>query len=68
MAGRAAPAWCTKPLIADHPDLSGWQVYACGNPLMVEAARRDFAARLRAAGRRVLRDAFTPAAPAGTPA
>ena len=24
------------------PDLSGWQVYACGAPLMVEAATRDF--------------------------
>jgi CDP-4-dehydro-6-deoxyglucose reductase len=24
------------------PDMRGWQVYACGAPLMVEAARRDF--------------------------
>lgn len=26
----------------DLPDLSLCQVYACGNPLMIEAARRDF--------------------------
>ena len=29
----------------DLPDLSGHQVYACGAPLMVEAAQRDFAAQ-----------------------
>lgn len=26
----------------DHPDLSGYEVYACGNPLMVDAARYTF--------------------------
>jgi CDP-4-dehydro-6-deoxyglucose reductase len=26
----------------DFPDLSGHQVYACGVPLMVEAAHKDF--------------------------
>ncbi|MBC2768380.1 CDP-6-deoxy-delta-3,4-glucoseen reductase [Pusillimonas minor] len=26
----------------DIPDLSGYQVYACGAPVMVESARRDF--------------------------
>lgn len=29
----------------DHPDLSAHEVYACGAPPMVDAARRDFAAR-----------------------
>jgi CDP-4-dehydro-6-deoxyglucose reductase, E3 len=32
-------------VMRDIPDLSGWQVYACGNPLMVEAASRDFTER-----------------------
>jgi CDP-4-dehydro-6-deoxyglucose reductase len=32
-------------VIADHPDLSAHEVYACGAPVMVEAARRDFSAR-----------------------
>ncbi|BAO82707.1 2-polyprenylphenol hydroxylase and related flavodoxin oxidoreductase [Serpentinimonas maccroryi] len=31
-------------VLADFPDLSGHQVYACGAPVVVEAARRDFAA------------------------
>lgn len=31
-----------RAVIADLPDLSGYQVYACGTPAMVEAARRDF--------------------------
>jgi len=30
-------------VMADIPDLSGHQVYASGNPLMVDAARADFA-------------------------
>ncbi|MGB7479261.1 MAG: CDP-6-deoxy-delta-3,4-glucoseen reductase [Burkholderiaceae bacterium] len=31
-------------VLADLPDLSGYQVYACGAPPMVDAARTDFAA------------------------
>jgi NAD(P)H-flavin reductase len=31
-----------RVLLRDVPDLSGWQVYACGNPLMIRSARRDF--------------------------
>lgn len=31
-----------KTVLEDHPDLSGFQVYACGAPAMVDAARRDF--------------------------
>lgn len=34
-----------EAVLADIADLSGWQVYACGAPAMVEAARRDFIAR-----------------------
>jgi CDP-4-dehydro-6-deoxyglucose reductase len=30
-------------VMEDIPDLSGHEVYACGTPLMVEAAKRDFA-------------------------
>jgi CDP-4-dehydro-6-deoxyglucose reductase, E3 len=32
-------------VMRDIPDLSRWQVYACGSPLMVEAASRDFTQR-----------------------
>ncbi|AOY92917.1 CDP-6-deoxy-delta-3,4-glucoseen reductase [Cupriavidus sp. USMAA2-4] len=31
-----------QAVMADHPDLSGHEVYACGAPVMVNAARRDF--------------------------
>jgi len=31
-----------RAVMADFPDLSGVQVYACGVPIMVDSARRDF--------------------------
>jgi NAD(P)H-flavin reductase/ferredoxin len=31
-----------RAVLRDVPDLSGWQAYACGNPLMIRNARRDF--------------------------
>ncbi|MEY3202327.1 MAG: hypothetical protein RIR70_1877 [Pseudomonadota bacterium] len=34
-----------EAVMADHPDLSGHEVYACGAPAMIEAAKRDFVAR-----------------------
>jgi len=34
-----------EAVLADFADLSGYQVYACGAPVMVAAARRDFIAR-----------------------
>ncbi|MDP1651474.1 MAG: CDP-6-deoxy-delta-3,4-glucoseen reductase [Rhodocyclaceae bacterium] len=34
-----------EAVLADHADLSAWQVYACGAPVMCEAAKRDFTAR-----------------------
>jgi NAD(P)H-flavin reductase len=32
---------CTRRRPADHPDLSGWRVFLCGNPDMVNAAKRE---------------------------
>ncbi len=34
-----------QAILADFADLSGYQVYACGAPPMIEAARRDFTAK-----------------------
>ncbi len=34
-----------EAVLADFADLAGYQVYACGAPAMVAAARRDFIAR-----------------------
>ena len=31
-------------VLEDFPDLSDYQVYACGAPAMIDAARRDFVA------------------------
>jgi CDP-4-dehydro-6-deoxyglucose reductase len=32
-----------QAVLQDHPDLSGYQVYACGAPIVVDSARRDYA-------------------------
>ena len=34
-----------RAVMQDFPDMSGVQVYACGAPVMVEAARADFSAK-----------------------
>ena len=34
-----------RTVLDDFRDLSGYQVYACGGPAMIDAARRDFVAR-----------------------
>ncbi|MFX7090620.1 hypothetical protein ABTH94_21055, partial [Acinetobacter baumannii] len=33
-----------RAVMEDFPDLSGHQVYACGAPVVVESAQRDFSA------------------------
>lgn len=33
-----------RAVMEDYPDMSGVQVYACGAPVMVDSARRDFTA------------------------
>jgi len=38
----------------DYPSLAGHQVYACGAPVMIDAARKDFVAPVRPARRGVL--------------
>jgi CDP-4-dehydro-6-deoxyglucose reductase, E3 len=53
-----------RAVMEDFPDLSGQQVYACGAPVMVDAARRDFTARCRLPDEEFFSDSFTPAAPA----
>lgn len=43
-AWRGATGFVHEQVIADHPDLSGFDVYMSGPPPMIEAAKRDFAA------------------------
>ena len=51
-----------RAVMEDFPDLSGCQVYACGVPVMVDAARRDFTAQCRLAENDFYADSFTTAA------
>lgn len=46
-------------LMADLPDLSGHQVYACGAPVMVESAQRDLVARCGLPAEEFYADSFT---------
>ena len=65
---RADDAWSGRTgfvhqaVMADLPDLSGHQVYACGAPVMVDAARHDFTARCGLPEDEFFADSFTSAA------
>ncbi len=48
-----------QAVMADFPDLSGHQVYACGAPVMVESAQRDFVSRCGLPAGEFYADAFT---------
>lgn len=48
-----------EAVMADLPDLSGHEVYACGAPVMVESARADFVARCGLPEDRFFADSFT---------
>lgn len=54
-----------QAVMKDIADMSGCQVYACGVPVMVDAARRDFVAQCGLPESEFYSDAFTPATPAG---
>ncbi|MFZ9550868.1 MAG: CDP-6-deoxy-delta-3,4-glucoseen reductase, partial [Hylemonella sp.] len=46
-------------VLHDFPDLSGHQVYACGAPIVVESARRDFVAVAGLPDEEFFADSFT---------
>jgi CDP-4-dehydro-6-deoxyglucose reductase len=48
-----------EAVMADLPDLSGHQVYACGAPVMVDAAQRDFVQRCGLPAEEFYADSFT---------
>ena len=48
-----------QAVMADLPDLSGYQVYACGAPIMVESAQRDFVAQCGLPADEFYADSFT---------
>lgn len=48
-----------QAVMADWPDLSAHRVYACGAPVMVESAQRDFSAHCGLGTDHFFADAFT---------
>ena len=57
-----------QAVMEDFPDMSAYQVYACGTPLMVEAAHRDFTAQCGLPEGEFFSDAFTPSVDPGSKA
>jgi CDP-4-dehydro-6-deoxyglucose reductase len=51
-----------RAVMQDLPDLSAYQVYACGVPIMVDSARHDFTATCRLPENEFFSDSFTTAA------
>ena len=48
-----------QAVMQDWPNLADHEVYACGAPIMVESAQRDFVARCRLPSEAFFADAFT---------
>ncbi len=51
-----------RAVMADFPDLSAHQVYACGVPIMVDSAKKDFIAQCKLPEDEFYCDSFTTAA------
>jgi len=56
-----------RAVMQDFPDLSGHQVYACGVPVMVDAAKRDFTAQCTLPEDEFFADSFTTQADLASP-
>ena len=61
-AWTARTGFVHRAVMQDLPDLSAYQVYACGVPVMVDAARRDFITQCGLPDDQFFADAFTSAA------
>jgi CDP-4-dehydro-6-deoxyglucose reductase len=56
---RGRSGFVHRAVMQDFPDLSGYQVYACGVPVMVDAARRDFTVTCKLPEDEFYADSFT---------
>jgi len=56
---RGRTGFVHRAVMEDFPDLSACQVYACGVPVMVDAARRDFTTLCRLPEEEFFADSFT---------
>ena len=61
-AWRGRTGFVHQAVIDDHPSLKDFQVYACGAPVMVNAARNDFSAKCHLPEEEFFADSFTNAA------
>jgi CDP-4-dehydro-6-deoxyglucose reductase, E3 len=57
-----------RAVMEDFPDLSAHQVYACGVPIMVDSARKDFVQQCRLPELEFYADSFTTQADLASPA
>jgi CDP-4-dehydro-6-deoxyglucose reductase len=48
-----------RAVVNDLPDLSGYQIYACGAPIMVDSAKQDFVAQCKLPEEEFYADSFT---------
>ena len=55
-----------QAVMADHPNMGDFQVYACGAPVMVNAARNDFSSKCHLPEEEFFADSFTSAADLAT--
>jgi CDP-4-dehydro-6-deoxyglucose reductase len=51
-----------RAVLQDLPDLSGHEVYACGAPIVIESAQRDYVAEAGLPAEAFFADSFTSAA------
>ena len=58
-AWRGRTGFVHRAAMQDFPDLSAHQVYACGVPVMVDSARRDFIGQCRLPEDQFFADSFT---------
>jgi CDP-4-dehydro-6-deoxyglucose reductase, E3 len=64
---RGRSGFVHRAVMKDFPDLSAHQVYACGVPVMVDAARRDFTRQCGLAEDEFFADSFTTQADLASP-
>ncbi len=67
-AWRGRTGFVHRAVMQDLPDLSGHQVYACGVPVMVDSARRDFVQQCGLPEEEFFADSFTTQADLAQPA
>ncbi|MFP5074722.1 2Fe-2S iron-sulfur cluster-binding protein [Neisseria sp. WLZKY-1] len=60
-SGQSARGYVWQQALADYPDLSGHQVYACGSPAMIVDAQRVLCEKGRLKKEAFFSDAFSPA-------